>query len=130
MTPFGGADPLLLRAMKAYRREHRDERARDPIRGIPAPRRSYRQFACRLCGFHWLPFRAPMPTDLAADRAAHRCWIPGELNDLARRLPNVHDADLDGVLRDRLEELTGQRWWHPAWTTPIRSVETKEDDHG
>ena len=123
MKPYGsaGRDPLLIRAMSAYRRDHRGERVRDPIRSITAPKKSCRQFACRLCGFHWLPFRAPMPTDLASDRMTHRCWVPSEVYDIVRRLADADDG-LDAVLRDRLEELTGQRTATPYWEEAHRGL--------
>lgn len=130
MKPYGsaGRDPLLVRAMSAYRRDHRGERARDPIRSVTAPRKSDRQFACRLCGFHWLPFRAPMPTDLASDRSTHRCWVPAEVYDIVQRLANADGGlatGLNAVLRDRLEELTGQRETTPYWEEAHRRLERR-----
>jgi hypothetical protein len=111
MRPYGAVDPLLTLAMRRYRRSHPDDRlARDPIRSVTAPMKSQRQFACRLCGFRWPPFRAPMPRELGESRAAHRCWVPADVAALRQRIAITDLGDeLREVLRDQLEELTGDR---------------------
>lgn len=82
----------------------------DPICYIRAPKARQRQFACRLCNFVWAPFERGMPKALRASREAHRCWIPDEVIDVCRAMVGaLADDALIEVMRDRLEELTGDR---------------------
>lgn len=106
---------FLERAMRAHRQQATDpkeKRAVDPVRSIPAPKKSQRQFACRLCGYVWPPWRGRMPLLTREGRAEHRCWVPQHIHTLRARIEAERDlgpSELAAVLNDQFEEMTGHR---------------------